>query len=294
MKKPERIALLTDSTCDLAEEIVAQYGINVIPLRVRYQNQEYRDGIDITSAEVYARLTEEIPQTSLPFMDDIAQMFSRLRDEGFTHVVAVHISGAMSGTGQAVALAARDFSDLVVEVVDSCMLALGLGMMVVDAACEIRAATPFQQIVKLVSERRKELHGYFVLNTLEYLWRGGRISHAACSIGNFLNIKPLVSVNDAGNFYIHSKLRGREKSLQRLVETLIGHVKQVAASGRQATVSVFHGDALEEARKIEKLARSMPDVKEVFFSTLGPVLGVHTGPGLVGIGIAPHYGKGRE
>lgn len=282
MAKAQKIAIVTDSSCDLDAELIEAYGIQVLPLHIVYHDREYRDRVDITPDEVYTQLEVEVPKTSLPSPAEISSLFSRLRDEDFTHILAIHISSGLSGTFNAVSKVAEDFKDIVIEVLDSKTLSLGLGMTVLEAAREVQNSLSFHNAVSVAKTVCRKTKAYYVLATLEYLKKGGRIGYVSGTVGELLNVKPIITLNEEGKYVTHSKVRGREQSLRKLMDALTEHVRD-----RDSNVAIVHGGAEQEAFEFLQRAREHPNVKEVFFSQVSPALGVHTGPGLVGFIVSP-------
>ncbi|HHY27563.1 MAG TPA: DegV family protein [Desulfitobacterium dehalogenans] len=281
-----KIAIVTDSACDLEPEIIREYGIEVVPLHIIYHDREYRDRVDISPQEVYDFLEQEVPKTSLPSPAEIQAVFNRLREQKVTHILALHLSSGLSGTYQAVSLIAQEFKDMIIEVVDTKTLSMGLGMTVIEAARESRRTLDFEQVVASAKKAVEQIKGYYVLSTLEYLKKGGRIGYVAGTIGELLNLKPIISINEEGKYFTFAKVRGREQSLKRLKQVLLDHLKESIAS-----VAIVHGGSEAEARNLEKIAREHPNTKEVFFGQVSPALGVHTGPGLVGLLVYPSLQK---
>lgn len=280
-----KIAIVTDSACDLEPEIIKEYGIEVLPLHILYRDREYRDRVDISPQEVYDNLEKEVPKTSLPSPAEIQEVFNRLREQKVTHILALHLSSGLSGTYQAVSLIAQDFKDMMIEVIDTKTLSMGLGMTVIEAARERSRTRDFDQVVDAAKKAVQQIKGYYVLSTLEYLKKGGRIGYVAGTIGEFLNLKPIISINEEGKYFTFAKVRGREQSLKRLKQVMLDHLRESFAS-----VSIVHGGSEAEARDLEKIAREHPNAKEVFFGQISPALGVHTGPGLVGLLVYPIHG----
>lgn len=277
-----KIAILTDSSCDLEPEIIREYEIEVLPLHIVYHDREFRDRVDISPQEVYDTLEQEVPKTSLPSPAEIMEAFNRLRERKVTHILALHISSGLSGTYQAVSTMAQEFKDLVIEVIDSKSLSMGLGFSVLEAARESRRTQDFNQVVSRAKQVIQECKAFYVISTLEYLKKGGRIGYVAGTIGEFLNIKPIISINEEGKYFTYAKVRGREQSLKKLNEVLKEHVRE-----KLSNIAIVHGGAEIEARALEKVSREHPHIKEVFFGQISPALGVHTGPGLVGMLIYP-------
>ncbi|ACL20840.1 degV family protein [Desulfitobacterium hafniense DCB-2] len=277
-----KIAIVTDSACDLEPELIEEYGIEVVPLHIIYRDREYRDRVDISPQEVYDSLEQEVPKTSLPSPAEIQAVFNRLREQKVTHILSLHLSSGLSGTYQAVSLIAQEFKDMIIEVVDTKTLSMGLGMTVIEAARESRRTVDFEHVVASAKKAVEQIKGYYVLSTLEYLKKGGRIGYVAGTIGELLSLKPIISINEEGKYFTFAKVRGREQSLKRLKQVLLDHLKESIAS-----VAIVHGGSEKEARDLEKVAREHPNVKEVFFGQISPALGVHTGPGLVGLLVYP-------
>jgi len=277
-----KIALVTDSTSDLDSEMIKEFGIEILPLHVVYKDREYLDGVNISPNEVYDNMDIEVPTTSLPSPAEITNLFNRLRDDGFTHVLSMHISSGLSGTYETVCQVAKEYKEMVIEVLDSKALSMGLGFPVLEAARELRCSMDFQAAIKVAKAVSKQTKLYFVLSTLEYLKRGGRIGYVSGTIGEFLNIKPIISVNSEGKYITSAKVRGRDQSLKKLFELLVEST-QVG----QHNVAIVHGGAEQEAHKLWQKAKQLPKINELLFNQISPVMGVHTGPGLVGIIISP-------
>jgi len=277
-----KIAIVTDSTSDLAPEMIKEFGIEIIPLHVVYKDREYLDGVNISPDEVYKNMDIEVPTTSLPSPAEISTVFNRLRDANVTHVLSMHISSGLSATYETVCQVAGEYKDMVIEVVDSKALSMGLGFPVLEAANKLRTSTDFQEVVNVAKEVSLHTKLFFVLSTLEYLKRGGRIGYVSGTIGELLNIKPIISVNPEGKYITIAKVRGREQSLKKLYDILIE-----STQGGSYNVAIVHGGAEQEARKLWQKARELPNIKDLLFNQISPVMGVHTGPGLVGIIISP-------
>ncbi|HBG01383.1 MAG TPA: fatty acid-binding protein DegV [Firmicutes bacterium] len=273
----EKIAIMTDSTSDIPKNIVEQYNIQVVPLRILYHDAEYRDQVDITSEEVYRKLPLEVPSTSLPSPAEVLDLFERLKKEGFTHVLAIHISSGLSGTGQLIENLARQVEGLVIKVIDSKNISMGLGYTVIEAARRLAQNANFDALCAHVQDTLAKMKVYFVLETLEYLTKGGRIGKVAGTLGQVLNLKPIITVNEQGVYTTHAKVRGRKKSLDRLFETIKGHLARPMQN-----VAVCHGAAMEEAQELLERIRRHGNVGELLLSHVSPVIGVHTGPGTLG------------
>lgn len=278
----EKIAVITDSTCDLEETQLRELNIHVLPLKVIYHDGEYTDRVDITPEEVYRNLHREIPKTSMPSPGEVHSLFSRLKQEGVTNIISIHISGGLSGTAQMIGNIAAQFPDLAVKVLDSKSLSMGVGFPVLEAARAVKSGQTFEQVVALTEKVIRRVKTLFVVGTLEYLIKGGRIGYISGTIGELLNIKPIVSINDEGKYFTLERARGRKKSLERLYEIVRDEV-----SAQVTRIAVCHGDAETEARALLDKLKELPNIRAEFFGQIGPVMGVHSGPGLVGVVLAP-------
>ena len=276
----EKIGIITDSTCDIPQELIDELGISVVPLRVMYKTREFRDGIDITAEEIYANMDKEVPTTSLPSMHDMEKTLSAMKEQGYTHVLMIHLSSRLSGTYQMIESAAQRINDLTVKVFDSRSVSMGLGYIVIEAARAVKANMSFDNVCKLVGSLRERLHVYFVVGTLEYLKRGGRIGKVSATIGEFLNIKPIITISTEGILMTYAKVRGHKQALDRLVRIAKGHLATAANQ-----IAVCYGGAQEEGAYVIKQIGQLANVKELITSTLSPVLGVHSGPGTVGFAV---------
>ncbi|MDO7787266.1 DegV family protein [Desulforamulus aquiferis] len=274
----DKVAIVTDSTCDLEIEILREYGIRVLPLKVIYEHEEFLDRVEITPQQVYDRMPGEIPCTSLPSPAHIWEMFNGLRQEGYTHILSMHISSGLSGTYNAVLTTAREFNDIVIEVLDSRALSLGLGIPVLEAAKTYKETLSFEATLNKAKESIGSMEVYFVLSTLEYLKKGGRIGYVAGTIGEIMQIKPIISINEEGKYFTFERVRGRKKSLQRLVQIAVDKIGQ-----NKADVAVMHGGAVGEAKEIFEKINNLANIEDKFIGQVGPVIGVHTGPGLIGL-----------
>lgn len=274
----EKIALLTDSACDIPQELIKKLNIKMLPLKIIYPGKEYSDRVDISPQDVYDKMPDEIPTTSMPCLGEIKSTIEKIKSEGFTHLLAVHISSGLSGTFQAVQMAANDIDNMIVKVIDTKTLSIAQGWMVLDAAKNIGRGLSFDKVVDQLYKLKPKVQVYYVLETLEYLRRGGRIGKVAGMLGEFLHLKPIISVDEEGKYYTYCKARGRKKSIERLIQIVEDNIKD-----KPAYLAVMHGGARKEAEEILARLSHLTNVKEIIASDISPALGVHTGPGLLGV-----------
>ena len=275
----ERIALITDSTSDINQASVEKYKINMLPLRIIYRDREYIDRVNITPTEVYQNLKHEIPKTSLPSMQDIDDLFVSLKEKGYTHVIAITISSGLSGTYNSMKLVAENHPEIKTFVYDSKSLSLGEGALVLECAELIEKGMKFDDIIAELPNIRKRGSLYYIVDTLEYLIKGGRIGKVSGVIGNLLNIKPIISISEEdGVYFTHSKVRGSKQAFNKLSSLCADIISE-----KSCKVFVMHTNALEAANKMCELLKTSPNVKSISVGELCPVAGVHCGPGLVGV-----------
>lgn len=278
----EKIAVMTDSCCDVPQEFVDKYGMYVLPLKVIYKDREYLDGVDITPQEVYESLSTEIPSTSLPSGKLVEDLFEKIKADGYQKVVVVTLSSGLSGTNNMIHLIADDIEGLQIEIIDTKNIAVAAGFNAIQAARYVEKGYDFKTVVEKVRNNIYNSKVYFVVDTLEYLQKGGRIGLVASLVGNALNLKPIISCNDEGIYYTVAKVRGRKRSISKTIELAL---KQIA-KGDKYLLAICNGEAAEEAQEVKKeVLPQTPGAIEFIEGQISPVLGVHTGPGLIGIGV---------
>ncbi len=278
----ERIALLVDSGTDVPQEVIEQYGMFMIPLKIIYKARTYTDKIDITPEEVYAHLTEEVPTTSLPDGQAIQEIFDEIKAQGFQKVLVVTISSGLSGTYNILRLLGAEQKDLDVFVLDTKSIGIGAGLQAITAAELIAQGYSWEELQVSLEQKVKESKVYFNVATLEYLQKGGRIGLVASLLGTALKLNPTISCNEDGVYYTVAKTRGRKKSLENMIRL----VKEFVGDHPSIRIAVAQGDALEDATWVyDVVKKTFPQAKTVLFGPISPALVVHTGPGLLGIGV---------
>ncbi|BBJ28716.1 DegV family protein [Athalassotoga saccharophila] len=274
----EKIGIVTDSSCDLDDEIATKYGIHILPLIIAYRNKTYRDRIEIKPQEVYDSLEKEIPKTSMPLMDDAKKLFDKLKMEGYTHVIAITISSALSGTYGMLNTVSKEY-DMNVKVIDSKSLSMGLGFIVYEVAKAIKDGKSFEDACRIAKNVKDKIRVFFTLKTLKYLKMGGRIGKVEANMGDLLNVKPIISVDGDGFLYSYAKVLGWRRAIDKMFDIFLKE-----SQGKKVNVAVMNGGDEEEAREFAMKVKSSGNVDELFMGQISPVLVVHTGPGLVGIG----------
>ncbi|MHB1004114.1 MAG: DegV family protein [Chloroflexota bacterium] len=272
------VRIVTDSTANLPDDLVASNRIDVVPLRVLFGNDAYRDGIDLTPDEFYKRLREApaLPHTSQPSAGEFKAVYERLLAEQAA-IVSIHISGKLSGTVASAQAAQGMLPGADLTVVDTLSASMGLGLIVLRAAVAAREGRSPAEIVALVERLRHQVHLYFVVDTLEYLHKGGRIGGATALLGSLLNVKPILTLRDG---QVEPLERVRTKA--RAIERLIGLVGEEVESGGSLRIAVLHGNAPGEAQALAEQIRGRFHPATLMSGEVGPTIATHTGPGVVG------------
>lgn len=273
----QKIALLTDSAADISMDLLKKYNIQLAPFRIIYSDGEYEDGINIQPAEMYNRLKTEIPTTSLPSVQRIEDILNKLEEEGYTHLICINISCELSGTWNSIRLALENHPKLTSFAYDSKTLTMAEGSLVLSAAKLIEQGKSFEEIVDILPKLRTKAHTFFIVDTLEYLKKGGRIGKVAGTIGELLNLKPLITVGDDGIYHTYAKIRGKKQAISKLKEIAKGFL----AKGK-CNIWVMDGGAHEEGDVLYEAVKDFDNINEIHRGIIGSSLGIHTGPGLIG------------
>lgn len=276
----EKIAILVDSGVDIPKNLIEEYNIYVLPLKIIYSDGEYSDGVDISSDDVYSRLQDEIPTTSLPKGSEIQEMFNKIKSDGYEKVLAVTISSGLSGTFNAIRIMADQQKDLEIFVLDTKNISIASGFNAIQAAEYIKEGMDWDTLVKTVTKNLSNSKVFFCVGTLEYLQKGGRIGLVTSILGSTLSLKPIISCNDDGIYYTVAKIIGRKRSLSKAMELAFEFI----GDAKEYNLGVVHGYAEEEANKLKEILISeYPNYSVFVDGQISPALGVHTGPGAIGI-----------
>lgn len=271
------VRIVTDSTADLPADMTAALGITVVPLTVHMGGQDLRDGVDITPVEFFRRLPQQsaLPKTSQPSAGAFAGVYARLTQEGHD-VVSVHISEKLSGTMNSARQAAQQTPGARVEVIDARGASLWTGLVVLEAARAAQRGATTEEVVRIAREAADNMRLYFVLDTLDYLQKGGRVGKAAAVIGGLLSIKPVLTIRD-GEVHAHERIRTRAKALERIREL-------AREGGPYAEIAVLHATTPEDQQALVRDLQPLT-AAPVISGSVGPVIGVYTGPGVVGVAL---------
>jgi len=278
------IKIVSDSTCYLPSDVVKQFDIRVVPLNVHFgEDRVFQEGVNLTQDEFYAMLAEapELPTTSQPAPGQFREVFTELTGAGHA-VLCILLSSKLSGTYQSALDARRMLPDANIVVIDSSFVAAALGLMVVTAAEMAAEGRSMDEIVARVEQMRRDMKLYFVVDTLEYLQKGGRIGAAAAFLGTLLKVKPILTL-DEGIVKPLDKVRSKRKAIQRLLAELESHV----SPGQPVQAIVMHAQVPDEVKELESEMCRRFNCQRTIFGEVGPVVGVHVGPGVLGAAICP-------
>lgn len=278
-----RVAVVTDSTCDLPVKVVEAVGLRVVPLSVAFDDETFVAGVQLSTEEFHARLaaSEVLPTTSQPAPAWFEEAYADCVDEGYDHVVSLHCSAALSGT---VALA-RDrarIAALPVEVVDTRLVGGALGAAVLAAHRVAAAGGGVAEVVAAAERVRRTSTSLIVVDTLDHLRRGGRLTGAQAALGTALKVKPILHLTPEGRVEVRERARTWARASQRL-----GALAAEAAAGRPVDVTVAHAIAPERAAEILALVERHVEVRDRLETLIGPVVATHVGPGAVGLVVVP-------
>lgn len=277
------IVILTDSASDIDASVRESLGIVTVPLKVMFGAETYLDGVTISSTEFFDKLSRSsvLPTTSQPSPLEFAEAYKAICEQygSDVQIIAIMLSAALSGTYQSALIAKSMLEENIdITVIDSRKASYVHGMICVEAAKAAREGKSKQQILDQINRYLDQVQVYFIVDTLEFLQKGGRIGRAAAVIGSLLNIKPILTLDPAGYVTAFDKVRGTKKALNRVLETL-----QEYAQGTPVKVCVLHSTIPDQAAEILERIKQEFQVADSHLEEIGPVIGTHVGPGLLGI-----------
>ncbi|MGI6030832.1 MAG: DegV family protein [Eubacteriales bacterium] len=285
--------IATDATCDLPCDLVREMGILVLPMEFQMSGTSYRhyfDAREMSLEEFYRRTGEgEMTTTSQINMTTYEEYFVPVLEEG-KDILYICFSSGLSGTYQASRIAAAElqekFPDRKIISIDSLCASSGEGLLVWAAVQQKKQGMELEQLAQWVEDHKMNVCHWYTVDDLQHLKRGGRISAATAMVGGLLNVKPVLRVDDEGRLVSYGKARGRRKSMESMVEQAAAHL----VNPEEQTIFVGHGGCKEEGEMLYRLAQERLHVKNIIFTEVGPVIGAHTG---VGVLTLFHFGDHR-
>lgn len=276
------LRVITDSTADIPEKLIRQLGITVVPLNLHFGDEVLKDGEDIWAEEFFHRMTYEsaLPNTSQPSPGEFAEIYRQAAQDG-DPILSIHLSSQLSGTYNAAKSAAETLGESYsIRVIDTGLVSMGLGWTVIEAARAVRDGLDEEAVLRRIEQIRSNARIYFSVESLEHLCRTGRFTH---NDGMLYNIRPIMTMLD-GHIVTTENFRGTSGRLsQRMLELI-----RQDMGGRPFRLAILHADQPEEVERVrEILSHSDEDVKEVLVTSVGPIVGVHSGPGTIGLVAVP-------
>ena len=269
------LRIVTDSTADISPALAAEHGITVVPASVLFGDEELLDGVDIQSGAFFERLQRSavLPTTSQPAPGAFQAVYQQLADEGATEILSIHVSEKLSGTLGSARQGAQDVEGVRFEHVDSTLATMAMGLGVISAARAAADGASLEEARDLAVSQFARTHTFLLVDTLEYLQRGGRIGRAGAAIGTLLRVKPLLTLRD-GLVQPLGRVRTRKKAVADMLRRVseLGPVDQMMAA---------HGASPAESEDLARELRAIAPGAELLTAEVGPAIGVHTGPGML-------------
>ena len=274
----KKVAVVTDSVAMLPEQLAEGLDVGVVPIVLNLGDRSYRDGIDLSTSEFYRllRTSEKLPTTAAPSLGEFVKAF----EEALTNaeaVVAIHVSAQLTSVYRTALMAARSITGARICVLDSQSATMAEGFVALAAARAAAAGADLDAVVTVAEEVRSKVRFFAFLETLEYLRRGGRVGNAAALMGNAIQLRPIVHIVD-GQIASLARPRTRRKATQAMLDIMATEV-----ADRPVHAAVLHADSLDDARDLGSRVKDQFDCLELHVTELTPVMGTHTGPGLLGL-----------
>jgi DegV family protein with EDD domain len=278
-----RTAIVTDSGVNIPTSVEEEYGIHIVPLKVIFNGQTFKDGAEITPAQFYEKLraAPELPTTSQPSSGDFVEVYSRLSEEADA-IVSIHLSEDLSGTVKSALAAQQLVNHVPIEVIDSRSASLGLGFVVMAAARAAQDGKSLPEVVAAARELIPRINVMFVVDTLKYLHMGGRIGGASAMLGTALKIKPLLHLYE-GEVNPLERVRSKCRATERMLAIMAQRLAAEQDDG-ELHAAVVHADRHDEAKELKEQVQSRFEPNELYLAELTPAIGTHVGPGTIGLG----------
>ena len=279
-----KLAVITDSSAFLQAETLRKEDLFVLDIPVNIDGQEYVEGVNLTAQEFYEKMarSSELPKTSQPSIAKLDEILSSLKEKGYTHVLGLFLSSGISGFHQNIQYMTDEFEDLTIAFPDTRITSAPLGFMVESVFQWSEQGDDFQSILDKLTEQIENTSAFIMVDDLDHLVKGGRLSNGAAILGNLLSIKPILYFNDQGVIEVYEKVRTEKKATKRLVEI----VKEATAIGNYQ-ITVIHGNAPQKATDLRQLLIDGGVATDVSIATFGSVIGTHLGEGSIALSYTP-------
>ena len=279
-----KLAVITDSSAFLQAETLRKEDLFMLDIPVNIDGQEYVEGVNLTAQEFYEKMarSSELPKTSQPSIAKLDEILSSLKEKGYTHVLGLFLSSGISGFHQNIQYMTDEFEDLTIAFPDTRITSAPLGFMVESVFQWVEQGDDFESILEKVTEQIENTSAFIMVDDLDHLVKGGRLSNGAAVLGNLLSIKPILYFNDQGVIEVYEKVRTEKKATKRLVEI----VKETTSNGNYRIV-VIHGNAPQKVADLRQLLIDGGVATDISIATFGSVIGTHLGEGSIALGYTP-------
>lgn len=279
-----KLAVITDSSAFLQAETLRKEDLFVLDIPVNIDGQEYVEGVNLTAQEFYEKMASasELPKTSQPSIAKLDEILSSLKDKGYTHALGLFLSSGISGFHQNIQYMKDEYEGLTIAFPDTRITSAPLGFMVESVFQWVEQGDDFESILNKVTEQIENTSAFIMVDDLDHLVKGGRLSNGAAILGNLLSIKPILYFNDQGVIEVYEKVRTEKKATKRLVEI----VKEATTNGNYQ-ITVIHGNAPQKAADLRQLLIDGGVATDVSIATFGSVIGTHLGEGSIALGYTP-------
>lgn len=279
-----KLAVITDSSAYLSAETLQREDLFVLDIPVNIDGEEYVEGVNLTAQEFYEKMASasELPKTSQPSIAKLDEILTSLKEQGYTHALGLFLSSGISSFYQNIQYMVDDYEGLTIAFPDTRITSAPLGYMVESVLKWAEQGDGFESILDRVTEQIENTAAFIMVDDLDHLVKGGRLSNGAAILGNLLSIKPILYFNDQGVIEVYEKVRTEKKATKRLVE--IG--KEAIANGNYQ-ITVIHGNAPQKAADLRQLLIDSGVATDVSIATFGSVIGTHLGEGSIALGYTP-------
>ena len=279
-----KLAVITDSSAFLQAETLRKEDLFVLDIPVNIDGQEYVEGVNLTAQEFYEKMASanELPKTSQPSIAKLDEILSSLKAKGYTHALGLFLSSGISGFYQNIQYMKDEYEGLTIAFPDTRITSAPLGYMVESVLKWAEQGDGFESILDKVTEQIENTSAFIMVDDLDHLVKGGRLSNGAAILGNLLSIKPILYFNDQGVIEVYEKVRTEKKATKRLVEI----VKEATANGNYQ-ITVIHGNAPQKAADLRQLLLDSGVATDVEIATFGSVIGTHLGEGSIALAYTP-------
>ena len=279
-----KLAVITDSSAFLQAETLRKEDLFVLDIPVNIDGQEYVEGVNLTAQEFYEKMASasELPKTSQPSIAKLDEILSSLKAKGYTHALGLFLSSGISGFYQNIQYMKDEYEGLTIAFPDTRITSAPLGYMVESVFRWAEQGEEFTTILDQLEHQIQKTSAFIMVDDLDHLVKGGRLSNGAAILGNLLSIKPILYFNDQGVIEVYEKVRTEKKATKRLVEI----VKEATAIGNYQ-ITVIHGNAPQKAADLRQLLIDGGVATDVSIATFGSVIGTHLGEGSIALGYTP-------